>query len=346
MRIAAALLAALVLGVSPAEVAGALPAPKLDFGELRALSCGIYYFWVGNPVGRIVFLTEAGPRLGRDPWQQCHMRRASVGERGPLFNEPGSGLVHLPSDWLKYKRPTELTDRRGVEVGRAIIRTLSLPAAGKISLPAAFDQVALTELLASPIPPTAPPMDLLGEQTAREEYAKNPSTLLALAYAELALLLRQLRDFDDLLATLLEAVGTLGLEEVHFRADVNFRKGLPSRVNFGRPETCLLYLLAEEYRRRGRLPEAVKWYKFVISNDPAGPYSWESLTRLKMVPDAVKKEFAAAQATVLATYPCVWGCVQDSLARAKTTKHQFAEMMPALIEQVIVQVRKTEEAGR
>jgi tetratricopeptide (TPR) repeat protein len=312
-----------------------------ELRQIRALSSGLYYFWPGNPAGRMVYVVEGRWTLGGSWWYTRGMRGADFSHIGDLvLKVPGASIVEAPVG--DFKKPTEATDRRALELARNLVDALSGQGYAKEKHPVPFDVLARI-----PNGSSEAYYDQRDEEAARQGCAKNPSTLLALTYAELALVQRELRQFDDLINTLLEATEKLGLERVDFKGDVDIRKRLPGALNFGRPEICLLYLVAEEYRRRSRFAEAVKWYKVIIRNDPAGPYSWESVVRLRMVLGADHKEAAAAQKAVLETFPCVWGCVQEWLLRARiTTKEQFAQLMPGLIEQVIDQVRKEDKARK
>ena len=180
---------------------------------------------------------------------------------------------------------------------------------------------------------------------AKAHYLSRPSQLISLVLLEVALLHRALGDTEAYTQTLSKALASFDLESLDFTGDVEYRKLLVGWYNLARPETCVVFLVAEDARRRGETGVASKYYSLLIHGAPASPYAWEAFVRLTMLPDVNPSQINSAKERLLETYPCVWGCSRIDLVAAKVTREQFAEKMPRLINEAAEKVRQRERVA-
>ena len=174
---------------------------------------------------------------------------------------------------------------------------------------------------------------------AKAYYLKHPSRLISLVLLEVALLHRALGDTEAYTQMLSKTLASSDLESLDFTGDAEYRKLLVGWYNLARPETCAVFLVAEDARRRGETGVAAKYYSLLIHRATASPYAWEAFVRLSMLPDVTPSQMNSAKERLLETYPCVWGCSRIDLVAAKVTREQFAQEMPRLINEAAEEVR-------
>lgn len=183
-----------------------------------------------------------------------------------------------------------------------------------------------------------------GIQPARDGYAAQPSSFLAGAYAELAILQQELGMAENARATLMEAYEVLELSKVNFRNDRDFRRNMPWPVNFIRPESFILFLLGEDARQGDRPDEALRWYQHVIMVDPAGPCAWESLVRLRMLKDVEQTTINQYQAEVFKSFPAAWGAL--SIFSNRISHEQFQNQISLLLKRAARELQDEEARNR
>ena len=163
-----------------------------------------------------------------------------------------------------------------------------------------------------------------------EGYEQKASDIAAVAYLELALVKKDLGDQEGYKQSVLSAVKELELPKMDYRADVAFRAHMLERFNFARPESCLLFLAAEDARLDKRFGEAQQQYRILIEMMPGSPFAWEALANMSVMPDTDPKEIERLKQLLLDTYPLIWGCPRPGL---ELDKEAFAAQLPALLKE-------------
>jgi hypothetical protein len=179
-------------------------------------------------------------------------------------------------------------------------------------------------------------------EAAEQAYNKNPSTVLAVAYLELALIQRARHLESQYKASLSEAIEVLELSKVDYASDRDFRKSLPQPVNFARPESCILFLAAECARQNGGYSDATDYYSHLINIDPSGPCSWEALVRLRLVPNMDKQLLRNGQSAVMEGFPSVWGCLSLHQRLRPISKDESASRLPLIFQKLALEIQEAE----
>ena len=316
--------------------------PVEEIRQIRALSGVTFWSQSPRPLDRQIYV-EAGKLCWRQ-WLVVsrlilpHTRTAErTGRTGPSHSATGDAqrkMVGLE----RGNRDTK--QRRALHRAQALVETI---AGNETGLPPPSVPVEL--LTAMPLSPASfhPRTEDLRE--ARRRYAERPSRLVSLACLELALLHRELGDLGAYRTGLTKALAAVAEGAWDFRTDIEMRRLLVGYYNFARPETCILFLVAEEARRRQDAATAVKYYTMLIDKAPASPYASEALVRLTMMRGVAASDIESAKQRVLETFPCVWGCSRVMLMANGTTREQFAKQMPRLIEEVAEEAREREKAA-
>lgn len=263
--------------------------------------------------------------------------------RGLALGEDGTVSLHGDARGLRIIRRITATDDAGRE---RVIHQRPVPTRGARERAAALYREALSALAEShKAGASAPvPFEFLGVELfqlsdafpsysedlerVRRGYAANPSDLTALARLELALIERALNRPAAYRKTIAQAVMKQLPSRMDFRADIRFRRHLRGTLNFARPETCLLFLSAEDARLSGRPDEARRAYALLVQRAPGSPFAWEALAKMTIMPGADPKRLARLREELLQTWPLVWGCPRRG---RKLTKQALAEQLPRLL---------------
>lgn len=200
-----------------------------------------------------------------------------------------------------------------------------------LGAPLEKENAASPDLIVDDLNTTPLPTSLFGSARAiKKALEKNPSSLLAIVYLELALLEKKLGNADVYDGIVAEAVEKLCLTEIDFRADVEFRRHIEESANFDRPEVVLLFNAAELAREKGKLEKAQEYYRVIIERCPGSPSAWDALAVLTML-KSDQKELEKLTEHLLETWPLIWGAPRHTLC---IDKEAFAKQLPSLLKKV------------
>src|SRR5205823_602103 len=139
---------------------------------------------------------------------------------------------------------------------------------------------------------------------------KQPSSVLAVAYADLVALRLREKSPDGVSNLLKDAVDKLKLAENNFSGDAATRKKLQPEYGFERPETYLLFMAGLDAFNKHQNDNAIDLFRSVIKTDPASGYAWQALAMLDQIDEKITQDKVFVGA-VLDQYPAVFGTAQE-----------------------------------
>lgn len=167
-------------------------------------------------------------------------------------------------------------------------------------------------------------------------YRRNPSSTRALIYLELAMIEMEM-GMTNSLTTLESAIATLGLTNLNYRADADFRRQLHPSLNFARPECAILYLAGKGCEGENMV-RAIHYYTCLLRNAPSSPCAWEAASRLVRLASCGVEipELEILEELLAQVYPVIWGASRESVA---LEEENVAEEIRSLLKTVADEIK-------
>ena len=305
-----------------------LHGPAKDILLARQLSEIVYCFEIPTPLERGFTFDEKGDL------SLITARTVSIAREIATKDKNGKRIV---SEY--YPIPNILVRKKALLLYQKALQGLSEPNC-VIGLP----PVPFKFLGVDVYPPPAKLIPISGCDISkvRQLYESNPSDLRTLIYLEMSLIQKSLGNIDQYKILIDKAIGTFELISIDFRSDVKFRLYLHEHYNFVRPETCLLFLAAQEAKKSKKYKKAIQYYCTLINRAPASPYAWEAMINIVDVPGVRQEQIEELKNTLLNTYPLIWGCRRPDI---KIDKKEFTEIFDSFLE-AIIKHDTSKEAGK
>ena len=165
----------------------------------------------------------------------------------------------------------------------------------------------------------------------RSGYEKNPSTVKATIYLELALIELETNS-SNAIATLELAVQTLDLTNMNFKSDIEFRLRTDRYSNIARPEAAILFIAGRELESTD-LQRAIHYYRSLVRGAPGSPLSWEAAARMSYLKSTgeIVPGYEQVHELLANGYPLVWG-VPRNIKRIE--KEKFSQVIIEMLKEI------------